>query len=162
MLQNVAALLLCGCFLLVSEDSIHQLSVSAKQTYKTSLSSTYCAAEELLCTYYCCITAGWSLMPVLKCRLHGSSVLPVDLFNRAISAIFKCNNHLRLLSLSYKSPVLNQFPSLGGRTHQEMQFEGQRVSESGWPLSICGGVCWQGNHSQRKVRLGKLCCIVLE
>lgn len=159
MLQNVAALLLCGCFLLVSEDSVHQLSVSAPQTYKTSLSSTYCA---LLRTYYCSIIAGWSLMPVLKCCLHGSSVLPVDLFNKAIYAIFKCNNHLRPLSLSYKRPILNQFPSLSGRTQQEMQFKGQRVSESGWPLSICGGGCWQGNHSQRKVRLGELCCIVLE
>lgn len=83
--------------------------------------------------YYVLITAVLSLMPVLRCRLHGSSVLPANLFNMAFSVIFKCYNHLRLLSLSYKRQcsILNHFPSIGGRTQQEMQLKGQRVSESG-------------------------------
>jgi len=46
MLQNVAALLLCGCFLPVGEDGVHQFSVSAPQTHRTSLSPTYSTAEE--------------------------------------------------------------------------------------------------------------------
>lgn len=47
MQQNVPALLLCGCFLPVSDDGVHQLSVPRPQTHRTSQLSTYPTAEEL-------------------------------------------------------------------------------------------------------------------